>query len=54
MLAMLTGAIAGALMLMVSLTLPLACAAALALVTWVAYVSVSRRRNSAPHAAAAE
>jgi uncharacterized membrane protein YoaK (UPF0700 family) len=35
--AMLAGAIAGALMLKASLTVPLACAAALAFVTWAAY-----------------
>jgi uncharacterized membrane protein YoaK (UPF0700 family) len=41
--AMLTGAIAGALLLKTSLVLPLVCAAALALVTWVVYIPAARR-----------
>jgi uncharacterized membrane protein YoaK (UPF0700 family) len=42
-LAMLTGALAGALLLKTSLVLPLAAAAALALVTWLVYVPAARR-----------
>ncbi len=42
-LAMLTGAIAGALLLKTSLFLPLAMAAALALITWLVYVPAARR-----------
>jgi len=45
-LAMLTGALAGALLLKTSLVLPLVAAAALALVTWLVYVPAARR--SAP------
>lgn len=41
--AMLTGAIAGALLLKTSLALPLACAAALALTTWIVYIPAARR-----------
>ncbi len=52
-LAMLTGAIAGALMLKTNLTLPLVCAAGLALVTWIAYVSVGRRERAAGRTAEA-
>ena len=46
-LAMLTGAIAGALLLKSSLVLPLAAAAALALVTWVVYLPAARRELDA-------
>ena len=42
-LAMLTGALAGALLLKTSLVLPLVAAAALALVTWLVYVPAARR-----------
>jgi uncharacterized membrane protein YoaK (UPF0700 family) len=42
-LAMLTGALAGALLLKSSLVLPLLAAAALALVTWLVYVPAARR-----------
>jgi uncharacterized membrane protein YoaK (UPF0700 family) len=42
-LAMLTGALAGALLLQVSLFLPLAAAAILALATWLVYVPAARR-----------
>jgi uncharacterized membrane protein YoaK (UPF0700 family) len=42
-LAMLTGALAGALLLNASLVLPLVAAAALALVTWLVYVPAARR-----------
>ena len=42
-LAMLVGALAGALLLKTSLVLPLAAAAALALVTWLVYVPAARR-----------
>jgi uncharacterized membrane protein YoaK (UPF0700 family) len=42
-LAMLTGALAGALLLKTSLVLPLLAAAALALVTWLVYVPAARR-----------
>jgi uncharacterized membrane protein YoaK (UPF0700 family) len=42
-LAMLTGALAGALLLEVDLALPLAVAAALALATWLIYVPAARR-----------
>ena len=42
-LAMLTGALAGALLLKTSLVLPLAAAAGLALVTWLVYVPAARR-----------
>jgi uncharacterized membrane protein YoaK (UPF0700 family) len=42
-LAMLTGALAGALLLNTSLVLPLVAAAALALVTWLVYVPAARR-----------
>ena len=41
--AMLTGAVAGALLLKTSLALPLAAAAGLALVTWLVYVPAARR-----------
>ena len=41
--AMLTGALAGALLLKTSLALPLLAAAALALVTWLVYVPAARR-----------
>jgi uncharacterized membrane protein YoaK (UPF0700 family) len=41
--AMLTGALAGALLLRTSLVLPLLAAAALALVTWLVYVPAARR-----------
>jgi uncharacterized membrane protein YoaK (UPF0700 family) len=41
--AMLTGALAGALLLKTSLVLPLLAAAALALVTWLVYVPAARR-----------
>jgi uncharacterized membrane protein YoaK (UPF0700 family) len=41
--AMLTGALAGALLLKTSLVLPLVAAAALALVTWLVYVPAARR-----------
>jgi len=44
--AMLAGAVAGALMLRTGLTLPLACAAALALATCVAYLSAERRASA--------
>jgi uncharacterized membrane protein YoaK (UPF0700 family) len=43
-LAMLTGALAGALLLKASLVLPLGVAAGLALVTWLVYVPAARRR----------
>jgi uncharacterized membrane protein YoaK (UPF0700 family) len=46
-LAMLTGAIAGALLLKTSLVLPLAAAAALALITWIVYVPAARRELDA-------
>jgi uncharacterized membrane protein YoaK (UPF0700 family) len=42
-LAMLTGAVAGALLLKTSLVLPLVAAAGLALVTWLVYVPAARR-----------
>lgn len=42
-LAMLTGALAGALLLMTSLVVPLVAAAGLALVTWLVYVPAARR-----------
>jgi uncharacterized membrane protein YoaK (UPF0700 family) len=42
-LAMLTGALAGALLLKTSLVLPLAAAAGLALVTWLVYIPAARR-----------
>ena len=42
-LAMLTGALAGALLLKTSLALPLVAAAGLALVTWLVYVPAARR-----------
>jgi uncharacterized membrane protein YoaK (UPF0700 family) len=42
-LAMLTGALAGALLLKVSLVLPLAAAAGLALATWLVYIPAARR-----------
>ena len=45
-LAMLTGALAGALLLKTSLVLPLVAAAALALVTWLVYVPAARRHVS--------
>src|SRR3954454_11928876 len=45
-LAMLTGALAGALLLKTSLVLPLVAAAALALVTWLVYVPAARRGAS--------
>jgi uncharacterized membrane protein YoaK (UPF0700 family) len=45
--AMLTGAIAGALLLKSSLVLPLAAAAALALVTWIVYMPAARREMEA-------
>jgi uncharacterized membrane protein YoaK (UPF0700 family) len=45
--AMLTGAIAGALLLNTSLVLPLVAAAALALLTWVVYVPAARRHIDA-------
>lgn len=45
-LAMLTGAIAGALLLNASLALPLAAAAVLAALTWVVYVPAARRLPS--------
>jgi uncharacterized membrane protein YoaK (UPF0700 family) len=44
--AMLTGAIAGALLLKADLALPLAAAAGAALITWVAYLGVGRPRNA--------
>ena len=44
--AMLTGALAGALLLKTSLVLPLVAAAALALVTWLVYVPAARRGTS--------
>lgn len=44
--AMLTGAVAGALLLKTSLALPLAAAAGLALVTWMVYVPAARRLSS--------
>jgi uncharacterized membrane protein YoaK (UPF0700 family) len=50
--AMLTGAVAGALLLKTSLALPLAAAAALALATWLVYVPAARRLRS-PRAPAA-
>jgi hypothetical protein len=40
---MLTGAVAGALLLKASLVLPLVAAAVLALVTWLVYVPAARR-----------
>ncbi len=43
-LAMLTGALVGALLLTTGLVLPLVAAAALALVTWLVYVPAARRR----------
>jgi hypothetical protein len=43
---MLTGALAGALLLKTSLVLPLVAAAALALVTWLVYVPAARRATS--------
>src|SRR3954453_17973997 len=46
-LAMLTGALAGALLLKTSLVLPLAVAAGLALVTWLVYVPSARRAERA-------
>jgi uncharacterized membrane protein YoaK (UPF0700 family) len=45
--AMLTGAIAGALMLKTSLALPLACASGLALATWIGYVQAERADQAA-------
>jgi uncharacterized membrane protein YoaK (UPF0700 family) len=42
-LAMLTGALAGALLLKTSLALPLIAAAGLALVTWLVYIPAARR-----------
>jgi uncharacterized membrane protein YoaK (UPF0700 family) len=44
--AMLTGALAGALLLNTSLVLPLVAAAGLALVTWLVYVPAARRGAS--------
>jgi uncharacterized membrane protein YoaK (UPF0700 family) len=44
--AMLTGAVAGALLLKTSLALPLAAAAGLALLTWMVYVPAARRLRS--------
>jgi type IV secretory pathway TrbD component len=44
--AMLTGALAGALLLKVSLVLPLVVAAALALVTWLVYIPAARRSHA--------
>jgi hypothetical protein len=41
--AMFTGALAGALLLKTSLVLPLVVAAGLALVTWLVYVPAARR-----------
>jgi uncharacterized membrane protein YoaK (UPF0700 family) len=46
-LAMLTGAVAGALLLKTSLALPLAAAAGLALLTWLIYIPAARRGGSA-------
>jgi uncharacterized membrane protein YoaK (UPF0700 family) len=46
-LAMLIGAIAGALLVKTSLVLPLVAAAALALITWVVYVPAARRQIDA-------
>ena len=46
-LAMLTGALAGALLVKTSLALPLAAAAGLALLTWLVYVPAARRGASA-------
>jgi len=46
--AMLTGAIVGALLLKTSLTLPLAAAAGLALATWLVYIPVARRGLDSP------
>jgi hypothetical protein len=43
--AMLAGAVAGALLLRESLLLPLATAAGLALVTWLVYVPAARRET---------
>jgi uncharacterized membrane protein YoaK (UPF0700 family) len=47
-LAMLTGALAGALLLKTSLVWPLAAAAALALLTWLVYVPAARRGAAGP------
>ena len=44
-LAMLVGAVAGALLLNTALSLPLATAAVLALATWLVYVPVAARRG---------
>ncbi|MDX6637616.1 MAG: hypothetical protein QOJ01_1127, partial [Solirubrobacterales bacterium] len=44
--AMLTGAVAGALLLKTSLVLPLLAAAALALVTWLVYIPAARRADT--------
>jgi hypothetical protein len=41
---MLTGALAGALLLKTSLVLPMVAAAGLALLTWLVYVPAARRR----------
>jgi uncharacterized membrane protein YoaK (UPF0700 family) len=46
--AMLAGALAGALLLKASLVLPLAAAAGLALVTWLVYVPAARRETADP------
>jgi uncharacterized membrane protein YoaK (UPF0700 family) len=46
--AMLTGALVGALLLKTSLALPLAAAAGLALVTWLVYIPAVRRGADAP------
>ena len=43
--AMLCGAVAGALLLKTSLALPLAAAAGLALATWILYAQAARRRS---------
>lgn len=51
--AMLAGALTGALMLKTSLTLPLACAAVIALVVFVAYVPARRREEARQGAPAA-
>jgi hypothetical protein len=42
-LAMFTGALAGALLLKTSLALPLVAAAGLALITWLVYIPAARR-----------
>jgi uncharacterized membrane protein YoaK (UPF0700 family) len=52
-LAMLTGALAGALLLKTSLVLPLAAAAGLVLLTWLVYIPAARRGLSAQRRASA-